>query len=383
MIPPDVISNVRDRTNIVTIIQESVPSLKRKGRTFVGLCPFHKEKSGSFNVSPDRGFFHCFGCKESGSVIDFVMKHDGYTFPEAIKMLAERAGIVYEETRSDDASRDAHARAKKYKDDLYATNALAATYFETMLRDHPDRQYALDELARRGLLPGTNAKVDETLQAFRIGYAPAGWDGLATFFRQQSVSPILGEAVGLLAPRSTSSGHYDRFRHRLMFAVIDAQGRVVAFSGRALAEIPSKEPKDAKAEKAETPKYINSPESPIYTKGAALFGIFQARHEIRAKDSAIVVEGNFDVVSLHARGLQNVVAPLGTAFTFEQAKLLNRFASIVTLLSTATRRDARRRGCLANRCGKPVSPLASRRCRVASTRTTSPGTRGSGSWSPS
>jgi DNA primase len=329
LIPPDVISSVRERTNIVAVIQESVPTLKRKGRTFVGLCPFHKEKTGSFNVNPDRGFFHCFGCKESGSVIDFVMKHDGYTFPEAVKMLAERAGITFEETRLDDAERDAQAIAKKKKDDLYGVSALAATYFEAMLREHPDRQYALDELGRRGLLPGTNAKVDDALQAFRIGYAPAGWDGLATFLRAQSASPIGAESVGLLVPRPTGSGHYDRFRHRLMFAVVDPQGRVIAFSGRALAEMPSQE---AKENKGETPKYINSPESPIYTKGAALFGLFQARHEIRVKDSAVVVEGNFDVVSLHARGLQNVVAPLGTAFTVDQAKLLKRFASGVTLL---------------------------------------------------
>ena len=329
LIPPDVISNVRERTNIVAVIQESVPSLKRRGRSFVGLCPFHKEKTGSFHVNPDRGFFHCFGCKEAGSVIDFVMKHDGYTFPEAVKMLAERAGITFEETRLDDAERDAQTRAKKQKDDLYAVNALAATYFEAMLREHPDRQYALDELARRGLSPGKDAKVDDALQAFRIGYAPSGWDGLATFLRQQSVSPIAAESVGLLVPRSAGSGHYDRFRHRLMFAVVDPQGKVIAFSGRALAEMPSQEPKE---NKGETPKYINSPESPIYTKGNALFGLFQARHEIRAKDTAVVVEGNFDVVSLHARGMQNVVAPLGTAFTVDQAKLLKRFASSVTLL---------------------------------------------------
>src|SRR5207245_435209 len=152
-----------------------------------------------------------------------------------------------------------------------------------------------------GLEPGKNPAVDEVLQAFRIGYAPPGWDGLATFLRAQVASPTAAETVGLLVPRSSGSGHYDRFRHRLMFAVIDAPGRVVAFSGRALRDLPAvADPKD-KDEK--TPKYINSPESPIYTKGQMLFGIHQARHAIRREETAVLAEGNFDVVSLHARGI--------------------------------------------------------------------------------
>src|SRR6201999_822007 len=189
---------------------------------------------------------------------------------------------------------------------------------------------ALEELAKRGLEPGKDAKIDEVLQAFRIGYAPPGWDGLTSFLRAQGISPTAAETVGLLVPRSSGSGYYDRFRHRLMFAVMDAQGRVVAFSGRALRDLPSA---DAANEKNDPPpKYINSPESPIYTKGQMLFGIHQARHAIRQEENAVLVEGNFDVVSLHARGLSNVVAPLGTAFTGEQAKLLKRFAKGVVFL---------------------------------------------------
>src|SRR5437016_2435455 len=222
MIPPEVISAVRDRTNIVAVIQESVPSLKRRGRSFVGLCPFHQEKTGSFHVNPDRGFFHCFGCKESGSVIDFVMKEQGYTFPEAVRMLAERAGIPIEEERRERTEVD---RAKKQKDDLFAANQLAATFYEQQLREHPLRSLALDELARRGIVPGASPVIDDALQAFRIGYAPAEWDGLTTFFKRQGISPVAGESVGLLVPRSSGSGHYDRFRHRLMFAVVDPQGR--------------------------------------------------------------------------------------------------------------------------------------------------------------
>jgi DNA primase len=352
LIPPDVITEVRDRTDVVAVVQESVPSLKRRGRSFVGLCPFHKEKTGSFHVNPDRGFFHCFGCKESGSVIDFVMKHDGYTFPEAVKMLAERLGIVIEEQSMDREALDGAARLKKQKDDLYAANHMAATFYEQQLREHPQRQYALDELARRGLVPGTDATADEALQAFRIGYAPQ--NGLARFLKAQGVSPVIAEMAGLLVPRADGT-HYDRFRHRLMFAVVDPQGKVVAFSGRALADLPDTAHKDGPPA-----KYINSPESPVYTKGNALFGMFQARHAIRTAEVAVLVEGNFDVVSLHARGFQNVVAPLGTAFTVDQAKLLKRFAGDVVILF-----DGDAAGRKATRVSREACKVAGLGARVA------------------
>ena len=345
MISPETIALVRERTDIVAVITEGVASLKRRGRSFVGLCPFHKEKSPSFHVNPDRGFFHCFGCKESGSAIDFLMKHEGYTFPEAVRALAERAGIPIEEERGTQQASDAD-RQRKAREDLYSVNALAATFYEQELEKNEHREYALEELARRGLVPGKDPKHDEVLKAFRIGYAPAAWDGLTNFLKQQGVSPVAAETVGLLVPRSSGSGYYDRFRHRLMFAVVDPQGRVVAFSGRALRELPADpqpvpaQPRaglvrldaDRDPEAHKPPKYINSPESPIYTKGQMLFGIHQARHAIRKAEVAVLVEGNFDVVSLHARGIDNVVAPLGTAFTTEQAKLIKRFAPDVVFL---------------------------------------------------
>ncbi|MDB4944942.1 MAG: primase [Labilithrix sp.] len=342
MISAETIALVRERTDIVAVITEGVASLKRRGRSFVGLCPFHKEKSPSFHVNPDRGFFHCFGCKESGSAIDFLMKHEGYTFPEAVRALAERAGIAIEEDRGTPQQSSEADRQKKAREELYAVNALAATYYEQELRKNEHREYALEELARRGLVPGQDPKIDEVLQQFRIGYAPGGWDGLATFLKAQGVSPVAAETVGLLVPRSSGSGYYDRFRHRLMFAVVDPQGRVVAFSGRALRDLPPAprvEPRaglvrlgEGDGEASKPPKYINSPESPIYTKGQMLFGIHQARHAIRKAERAVLVEGNFDVVSLHARGIENVVAPLGTAFTIEQAKLLKRFGPDVVFL---------------------------------------------------
>jgi DNA primase len=340
MISKDTIALVRDRTDILSVISESVPSLKKRGRRFVGLCPFHKEKTPSFHVNPDTGHYHCFGCKEGGDVFTFLERIEGYAFIEAVRALAERAGIAVEETAGAD-SREAD-RHKKEREAHYGALQMAAAFYETQLREHPHRGHAIAELGRRGLLPDA-----EVVQAFRIGYASPGWDGLASFFKRQGVSPAVAEAVGLTVPRSSGSGYYDRFRHRLMFAVIDTQGRVVAFSGRALPPIPEEE--DARAGQGREsneppPKYINSPESPVYTKGATVFGLWQARHVIRQKESTVLVEGNFDVVTLHAHGVQNAVAPLGTAFTIDQAKLLRRYAVDVTILfdgDTAGRKAAR------------------------------------------
>lgn len=357
MISKETIEAVRERTDIVAVISESVPSLKRRGRSFVGLCPFHQERTPSFHVNADRGFYHCFGCKESGTAIDFVMRQDGYEFPEAVRMLAERLGleVVEEGGRGGASSADAE-RHKRQRDELYAASHVAATYFEEQLREHPLRELALEELARRGLTPGSGAAIDEALQAFRIGYAPAGWDGLTAHFKRAGISPAVGEALGLLVPRSGGSGHYDRFRNRLMFAVSDPQGRAVAFSGRALRAAPGEtEGGDP------PPKYINSPESPIYSKGNLLFGVWQARHAIRQEQIAVVVEGNFDVVGLHARGVCNVVAPLGTAFTLEQAKLLKRFADEAVLLF-----DADSAGRKAVRLSKEPLRAAGLRARVGS-----------------
>jgi DNA primase len=329
MISPETIATIRDRVEIVAIVSETV-KLTRKGRSYVGLCPFHKEKSPSFNVNAERGFFYCFGCKEKGSAFDFVMKAEGLTFPEAVRRLAEHAGITIEETATVAERREADA-ARRAIDDLYAVNQLAAHWFERQLREHPASKIAWDELARRGLSAASGASADGTraedaLQAFRLGYAPVGWDGLTQFLVQQGVSPVTAVKVGLIAPRKNGPGHYDWFRHRLLFAIIDPQGRVVGFSGRVLPD-----PETGIVDK-QSPKYINSPESPIYQKGQTLFGLYQARHAIRQQGEAILVEGNFDVVSLHARGISNVVAPLGTAFTAAQAKLIRRYSPVVTLL---------------------------------------------------
>ena len=347
MIRPETIAAVRERTDLVALVSESVRLVKR-GNTWKGCCPFHKEKTPSFHVSPDKGFAHCYGCKESVDAIGFVEKTEGLSFVDAVKMLAERIGIEIEETRTPQERREA-AAAKDAKDSVYRANEIAAQWFEKNLWSGkiptgipaefvPETKHASppvgvnnawEELGKRGLAPmeGQDKLVGATLRAFRIGYAPPFWGHLAKYLVQMGISPSVAEQAGLVAPSQTGRGYYDRFRNRLMFAVVDVQGRVVGFSGRML---PTPDGGDAAACK-EPAKYVNTPESRVYTKGQQLFGLWQGKTAVRRADHAILVEGNFDVVSLHARGLDNVVAPLGTAFTDDQAVLLKRFGTHVTL----------------------------------------------------
>ncbi|MES1184915.1 MAG: DNA primase [Myxococcales bacterium] len=338
MIGQETIDRVRRETKIVELVGESV-KLQRRGRSFTGLCPFHKEKTPSFHVNSERGFYHCFGCHASGDAIKYVQETEGLDFVEAVRSLAERAGIDIVENESD-AERKQQLDQRRKQQELYDIGDRAAEYFERMLREHPLSGHARAELARRGLVPTSPTdSIADALQAFRLGYAPYGWDGLVRFLKEAGLSARAAETVGLLAPRKTGSGHYDRFRHRLMFAVIDVQGRVVAFSGRALAEPTAEELRAAGVEPlgsggtGEAPaKYVNSPESPVYKKREAVFGLYQSRQALRSGEPCLIVEGNFDVVSLHARGIRNVVAPLGTAFTVEQAKQIRRFTNDVVLM---------------------------------------------------
>jgi DNA primase len=359
MIGRETIDRVRARTSLVSLVAETV-KLTRRGRSFVGLCPFHQEKSGSFTVSDERGLFHCFGCKMSGDVFKFVELTEGVGFMDALKKLAERAGIELEDDRSD-VDRAQEQRQRKQKEDLTGVNALAAGYFERMLHEHPLGGIARAELERRGL--GFEGLCGDVLRAFRVGYAPHGWDGLAVFLRQNGVSPAQAEQVGLLAPRSTGSGYYDAFRHRLMVAVLDVSGKVVAFSGRVLPSPPGEEEDASGGTRGPPPKYVNSRESAVYAKGQTLFGLFQARNGIRARGEAVVVEGNFDLIAMHARGIDHVVAPMGTAFTADQARLLRRFASSVTLLFDAD--TAGRKATWAARATLKEAGISARVARLA------------------
>lgn len=339
VIDQETVQRVREQTDIVSLIGETV-KLTRSGRSLKGLCPFHKEKSPSFNVNADTGRFYCFGCQASGDAFAFVMQTEGLTFVEAVRHLADRAGIAIVESRSPrEVSEEAEARRRKQE--LYDVSNAAATYFEQMRAEHPLGALAQEELARRALVPtAPTDPIADALQAFRVGYAPYGWDGLVRYLAKAGLSPRAAETVGLIVPRKSGGGYYDRFRHRLMFAVTDLQGRVIAFSGRALDEPTPLALERAHVEatgKAADPdakaaKYINSAESPIYRKGETVFGLFQARQHIRQSEQCVLVEGNFDVLSLHARGIRNVVAPLGTAFTVEQATQIRRFAPTLVFL---------------------------------------------------
>jgi DNA primase len=317
MLSEDTIARIRDSVDLVALISEHVP-LRRQGARFVGLCPFHNEKTPSFGVSRGKSFYYCFGCQASGDAITFVRHVEGLGFMEAVRKLAERAGIELPKTDDPEEARRDRERARRER--LADVMALARDFFEASLLSHPHADIARAELEKRG--------VSEPLRAhFHLGYAPSGWDGLAQFFEEKRVDLREAAEVGLVAPRQRGGGYYDRFRHRLMFPVADHHGRIVAFSGRLLAGPPG-------APEPETPpaKYINSPESPLYRKGSVLFGLHEARVQIRKLDQAVLCEGNFDLVCLHGAGISHAVAPLGTAFTLDQARLLRRFAEEVVVM---------------------------------------------------
>ena len=313
----DVIARVREQTDIVSLIGESV-ALKRSGASFKGLCPFHPEKSPSFYVHPQRQFFHCFGCQASGDVLTFVTRLEGVAFPEALRRLAERAGVELPvgDPREESASRQARERRSR----LVAITEAAAGYYLRMLSEHPLGSMARAEIEKRAVTPEVSA-------TYRLGYAPHGWDGLAVFLATKGYSPAECEEVGMIVPRRSGDGHYDRFRHRLMFPIATHDGHIVAFSGRALPTPPGeREPEEPPA------KYVNSPEGPLYKKGELLFGLNEARVELRREGEAILCEGNFDVVAVHQAGVKNVVAPLGTAFTPMQAKMLRKYVAKVIVV---------------------------------------------------
>lgn len=336
MLSPATIAEVKARADIVELVR-GVTTIKRSGASYLALCPFHNEKTPSLSVRPDRNYFHCFGCRAAGGPIDFVMMNEGLSFPEAIRSLAERLGIDVEEGTVQ-AKEEADAKRKE-EQDVYGIHALAvAFYVDRLWGTNPARGavLALEELDNRGILarPDDGSPEGAALTAFKVGYAPAAWRGFTSYLERQRVSLALGVKAGLLIEHE--GRFYDRFCHRLMFPVFDHLGRAVAFSGRILPE-PEPEDRDQptfttiRKDGRKPGKYINSPESTIYTKGSCLFGLWQARDTIRERGEALLVEGNFDVFSLHARGVTNVVAPLGTAFTEPQARLLRRFTTHVVL----------------------------------------------------
>lgn len=313
MIPDDVITQIRDAADIVAVIGQHV-QLKRAGTSWKGLCPFHGEKTPSFNVVPAKQFFHCFGCQKHGDVFSFLMELEGKSFVEVAEQLANRFGITV--PRIEESPELRRARGERIA--MLEMNKLATAFYRELLADpkrgEPGRAY----LARRGV-------TTETADRFQLGYAPNDWGALADHLKAKRADLELAARLGLVAPRP-SGGYYDRNRDRLVCPVVVPGGEIAGFSSR-LVGAAAKAP-----DGSEPPKYINSPESAVYKKGKLLFGLAQAREAMHTQKRVVLVEGNFDVITLHQAGFPEVVAPLGTALTIEQVSVLKRLTERIVLL---------------------------------------------------
>lgn len=300
-IPEHIIDEIRQASDVVAVVGQYLP-LKKMGNTYKTLCPFHQEKTPSFNVNPQKQIWHCFGCGKGGNVYTFLMEYDKVSFVEAVRTLAQKAGIKIPETRADyqDGQHDL----------LYQANELAARFYSDNLAD-PKNQLAREYLEKRGI-------TKETIDLFRLGYAPNEWDGFLKYAGRSGLSlPLLQEA-GLIVARETGTGFYDRFRHRIIFPFFSLGGRVIGFGGRSLEQTPQA-------------KYLNSPETPIYHKGRGFYGFSQTKSAIGDAGYAILVEGNFDLIVPFQAGFRNILATAGTALTPDQARLLSRYARRVVV----------------------------------------------------
>lgn len=307
-ISDDKIREVQERAEILDVVSSYV-ALKRSGANHVGLCPFHAEKTPSFNVNPPRQIYHCFGCGVGGDAISFVQRIEGLSFPEAVRRLAERYGIeIAEEQRTPEQELARQRRAQ-----LLRINEVAADFYHEILLDAEDHR---GRAARAYLKERGYGR--ESAERFRLGYAPDGWEALASHLAKKGFDTELVREVGLTRPGKEGRGDYDLFRARLIFPIFSARGEIAAFGGRVLDQA--------------LPKYINSPESPVYHKSATLYGLYPARESMRRSGEAILVEGYFDVLALHRAGFSQAVATCGTALTTEHARLLKRYAERVVLL---------------------------------------------------
>jgi DNA primase len=304
VIPEDKLLEIKDAARIEEVVGQYV-QLTQKGRNLLGLCPFHPETKPSFTVAPDKGIFYCFGCGAGGNVISFLMQHQRLSFPEAAEELARRYNIplTYK-----DLGPEGGKKAQK-RQTMQEINRLAGAFFVTNLLGAGGEK-ARAYVKKRGLTP-------EVVRDFQLGCALDEWDGLRRHLQSKGISLELAQEAGLLAPRQ-NGGYYDRFRDRLMFPILDRQGRVVAFGGRSIG--------------AGEPKYLNSPESPLYSKGRTLYGLPQAAEALRQTGAALVVEGYLDLLALRVHGIHNVVATLGTALTREQVRLLKNQVSKTVLV---------------------------------------------------
>jgi len=318
-IPDHKVEEIRAASDVVDIVSDYV-RLKKRGSNFFGLCPFHHEKTPSFSVNPSMGIYKCFGCSKGGNVFQFVMEVESIGFPEAVRMLAERAGIPLPE-------HEAEQEQAGEIESIYHALRFAARFFYEQLTQTAAGRPALAYLTGRGFSPGT-------IKRFGLGYAPDRWDALLKEAERNHVEPEALEKAGLVLPRKDGDGHYDRFRGRVIFPIFSHVGKVLGFGGRITAA------------DSDQPKYINSPETKVYTKSRVLYGLYQAKQAIRKSEEVILVEGYTDVISLHQAGVENVVASSGTALTTEQIKTVGRYARRVLLLydADAAGADAALRG---------------------------------------
>lgn len=300
---PDTIEEVKQRVDIVDIVSERVV-LKKRGRDFVGLCPFHDEKSPSFSVSPTKQMYYCFGCGAGGNAIKFLMEVGKQSFGDVVFDLARRYQIPLKTLAPE--QRQELQRQLSLKEQLYEIVAVAVSFYQHALYQE-EGKIALDYLL------GKRKLSRESIESFQLGYAPSGWETLYRYLVEQKRYPLaLVEQAGFIQPRKNGSGYFDRFRDRLMIPILDVQGRAIAFGSRTLGN--------------DEPKYLNSPETPLFEKGKTLFALDKAKGTIAKEDRAIVVEGYFDAIALHAAGITNAVASLGTAFSQEQIKQLLRYS---------------------------------------------------------
>ncbi len=300
-----VVESVRQATDIVDIISQYV-RLQKRGKNYLGLCPFHNEKTPSFTVNREKGLYHCFGCGAGGNVFTFLTQHERMSFGEALRQLATRANIplpAYSDGKQSDV------------DEVLEVNDKAARYYREILRSNEGAQ-AMSYLRQKRQF------TDSTIEEFTLGYAPDRWDGLLNHLKKKGSSEAVIEKSGLILKRQDGSGYYDRFRVRVMFPVHSAAGRIIAFGGRTL-------------NPGEKAKYINSPETAAYVKGRTLYGIYQAKDAIIERDAAILVEGYADLIALHQSGIRNVVASSGTALTLEQIQYISRYTRNVYLVYDA------------------------------------------------
>ncbi len=304
MIPQETIEQIRQATDIVDLISGFI-RLRKRGRNYLALCPFHTERTASFSVSPDKQIFHCFGCGKGGNVFSFLMEHERMSFVEAVKELAQRANIIIREEKGSDFKRDLIERIS------YA-NQVAVEYFQKTLK--------LDKfkIVLEDYLKGKRNITSESIETFRLGLAGDEWEGLLRHAKRKDISEDEMVRAGLAIYNEEKKSRYDRFRQRLMIPIYNLSGKPIAFGGRTL-------------KKDEPAKYINSPETPLYRKGYILYGLSESKDQIRKSNFAYVVEGYFDLISLWQAGIKNVVASSGTAFTLQQARLLGRFAEEVYL----------------------------------------------------